>query len=122
MATKPEFLAGRNIAMKVPPHQYEATIAFYREILGFKEKERLASSVVFEFGVNDLWIDSVPCISQAEIWLEVLTSDIAAASDHLKNAGIVRCDEIESLPEGVHAFWVSSPSSIIHLVGKDSES
>ena len=121
MPTKPKFLAGRNIAIKVPPHQYEATIRFYGEVLGFKEVERLAASVVFEFGTNKLWIDSVPAVSQAEIWLEVLTSDIEAASDHLETAGIARCDEIELLPEGLKAFWVSSPSSIVHLVCEDSE-
>jgi len=30
------FEAGRNIALKVPPHQYEATVAFYRDVLGFR--------------------------------------------------------------------------------------
>jgi hypothetical protein len=27
---------GINIAMKVPPHQYEETIAFYRDVIGLK--------------------------------------------------------------------------------------
>jgi len=27
---------GINIALKVPPHQYEATIAFYRDVVGLK--------------------------------------------------------------------------------------
>ena len=30
MAAK--FSGGKNIAMKVPPHQYEATVAFYRDV------------------------------------------------------------------------------------------
>jgi catechol 2,3-dioxygenase-like lactoylglutathione lyase family enzyme len=37
MTTKVKFAAGRNIAMKVPPHQYEATVGFYRDVLGLKE-------------------------------------------------------------------------------------
>jgi len=121
MVTKIKFAAGRNIAMKVPPHLYEATIQFYRDVLGLKEITKHAPSVGFEFGSNQLWIDNVPGISQAETWLEVVTSDIAAASEHLRSAGVVRCDEIEPLPEGFQAFWVSSPASIVHLVCKDDE-
>lgn len=122
MNKKPKFAAGRNIAMKVPPHLYEATIQFYRDVLGLKEITKHAPSVGFEFGPNNLWIDRVPGISQAETWLEVVTNDITAASEHLKAAGVVRCDDIEPLPPGFQAFWVSSPASIIHLVCKDSES
>ena len=122
MTTKATFAAGRNIAMKVPPHLYEATIQFYRDLLGLKEITRHAPSVGFEFGGNNLWIDRVPGMSQAEIWLEVVTNDISSASEHLKSAGVVRCDEIEPLPEGFQAFWVSSPASIVHLICKDTES
>ncbi len=28
-----KFEGGRNIAMKVPPHQHEATVRFYRDVL-----------------------------------------------------------------------------------------
>ncbi len=28
------FRGGHNIAMKVPPHQFEATVNFYRDVLG----------------------------------------------------------------------------------------
>ncbi|MEE4378488.1 MAG: hypothetical protein V2J55_13420, partial [Candidatus Competibacteraceae bacterium] len=79
-------------------------------------------SIGFQFGPNNLWIDRVPGLSQAETWLEVITNDIEAASEELKAAGVVRRDEIEPLPEGMQAFWISSPASIIHLVCKDSES
>jgi len=122
MTTQATFAAGRNIAMKVPPHLYEATVRFYRDVLGLREITKHSPSVGFEFGANNIWIDRVAGISQAEIWLEVVTNDIAAASKHLNSAGIVRRDEIEPLPEGFQAFWVSSPASIIHLVCKDTES
>lgn len=122
MNTKPKFAAGRNIAMKVPPHLYEATIQFYRDVLGLKEITKHAPSVGFEFGSNNLWIDRVPGISQAETWLEVVTSDLTAASEHLKTAGVVRCDDIEPLPQGFQAFWITSPASIIHLICEDTES
>lgn len=122
MTAKARYSAGRNIAMKVPPHQYEATVRFYRDVLGLKEITRHAPSVGFEFGSNNLWIDRVPGMSQAETWLEVLTDDIVAAGEELERAGIVRCDEIEPLGEGFQAFWISSPASIVHLVCKDTES
>lgn len=122
MSTKVNFAAGRNIAMKLPPHLYEATLKFYRDVLGLKQITEHPPSVGFEFGSINLWLDRVPGISQAETWLEVVTNDIAAASEHLKAAGVVRCDEIEPLPLGFQGFWVSSPASIIHLICKDSES
>lgn len=120
--TSVKFSGGRNIAMKVSPHLYDVTVQFYRDVLGLREITKHAPAVGFEFGSNNLWIDRVAGISQAEIWLEVLTNDIAAAAEELKGAGVVRCDDIEPLPEGLQAFWISSPASIIHLVCKDTES
>lgn len=61
-------------------------------------------------------------MSQAELWLEVVTDDIGAAAEDLERAGVVRCDEIEPLGEGFQAFWISSPASIIHLVCKKEDS
>ncbi len=122
MTKQATFTAGRNIAMKVPPHLYEATIQFYREVLCLKEITKHAPSIGFEFGSNSLWIDRVPGMSQAEIWLEVVTNNFEAASALLAEAGVVRCDEIEPLPLGFQGFWVSSPASIIHLVCKDTKS
>jgi catechol 2,3-dioxygenase-like lactoylglutathione lyase family enzyme len=122
MSTKVKFSAGRNIAMKLPPHVYDATLQFYRDVLGLEPITEHAPSVGFKFGSNNLWLDRVPGISQAETWLEVVTDDVVAASDHLKSAGVVRCDDIEPLPKGFQAFWISSPASIIHLVCKDTES
>jgi catechol 2,3-dioxygenase-like lactoylglutathione lyase family enzyme len=121
-ANSPRFKAGRNIAMKVPPHLYEATLAFYRDVLGLKPITQHPPAVGFEFGSNNLWIDNVPGMSQAELWLEVVTDDVEAAAKYLAGAGIARCDYIEPLPEGFQAFWISSPASIIHLVCKEGES
>lgn len=33
----PQFSGGRNIAMKVPPHVWEETVTFYRDILGLRQ-------------------------------------------------------------------------------------
>lgn len=114
----PNFTAGRNIALKVPPHAYEATVGFYRDVVGLERLEEHLPAVVFRFGSNQLWIDRMPGLSQAEIWLELVADDVAAAAEHLAAAGVVRCDEIEPLPEGFQGFWISSPASIIHLVSK----
>jgi catechol 2,3-dioxygenase-like lactoylglutathione lyase family enzyme len=107
--------------MKVPPHAYDATVAFYKDVLGFKIITRHAPNVVFEFGHNQLWIDRMPGLSQAEVWLEILARDTQEAARALEGRvvqgmPIVRCDEIEPLPSGFNAFWISSPASIVHLV------
>ena len=120
MSTK--FVPGRNIAMKVPPHQYEATIQFYRDVVGLTPIDTQSPNVGFEFGDKHLWIDRVPTVSQAEIWLELVTNNLDAAAEELAAAGVVRCDAIEPLPEGFQGFWVASPASIIHLVCQDKES
>ena len=114
MAAK--FSGGKNIAMKVPPHQYEATVAFYRDVLGLTQIDGPAGDAVgFVFGTNNLWIDRVPSMSQAELWLEIVTDDTAAAAETLAQANVVRCDEIEDLGS-LDGFWVSSPAAVIHLV------
>ncbi|MBV7262507.1 hypothetical protein L6J37_05900 [Photobacterium sp. WH77] len=117
---KAVFKPGNNIAMKIPSHEYEKTLHFYREVIAIPElaREKDTDTPRFQFGDKTLWLDNVPGISQAEIWLEIVTDDIAAAAEHLASHKIARCDEIEPLPEGFAAFWVASPSNIIHLVSQ----
>lgn len=111
------FEAGKNIAMKVPSHQYEATVRFYRDLLGFEQIGGPAGNAVgFKFGGNNLWIDNVPGMSQAEIWLELVTNSTPKAAHLFADADIVRCDEIENLGQEFDGYWISSPASIIHLV------
>jgi catechol 2,3-dioxygenase-like lactoylglutathione lyase family enzyme len=113
---RPTFAPGRNLAMKVPPHAYEATVRFYRDVLGLTPLESHLPNVGFEFGGKQLWIDRVPGMSQAEIWLEIVTDDPEAAAAHFAGEGVVRCDDIEPLPEGHRGFWIMDPASIVlHL-------
>lgn len=119
---KAKFAPGRNIAMKVPPHQYEATVRFYRDVVGLTPIDSQPPEVGFEFGDKQLWIDRVPTVSQAEIWLELVTDDLGAAAEQLADAGVVRCDAIEPLPAELPGFWVTNPAAIIHLVCKDDGS
>ena len=106
--------------MKVPVHEFDQTVAFYRDIIALKMAPSSmgdsTESVVFQFGDKQLWIDKVAGISQAEIWLEIITDDAAAASKHLERHNLARRDEIERLPEQIEGFWISSPSNIIHLI------
>ena len=117
---QPTYTPGRNIAMKVPPHEYDKTLSFYRDILGLREVSASApspsDSKVFQFGEMRLWIDKIAGISQAEIWLEVVTDDIAAAARHLEAEGVIRRDEIEPLPDGFQGFWICNPANLIHLI------
>lgn len=110
---------GRNIAMKVPPHLLDDTVSFYRDVVGLEQVRELAPEIVFRFGANRLWIDKVDGLSQAEIWLELRTDDIASAASQFEAAGVARRDEIEALPEGFEGFWISNRAGIIHLVAKD---
>lgn len=89
MSESLKFTAGRNIAMRVQPHAHEATVRFHRDVPGFRELPEHRPSVVFESGGNNLWIDRVPGLSQAETWLEVHASDRAAEEEHLAAAGVV---------------------------------
>jgi len=114
---KPKFAAGRNIAVKVPPHTYEATVNFYRDVLRLQLLENHLPHIGFEFGGKQLWIDKVAGLSQAEVWLEIVTDDVSAASEHFKQAGVVRCDAIEPLPEGHKGFWIMDPASIVLHLG-----
>jgi len=119
---KPTFKPGKNIAIKVPPHEYEQTVAFYKEVLGLVPKEMSSpdnfESKAFEFDDKNLWIDKISGISQAEIWLEIETDNIDEAEAYLKAMGCTRRDEIEPLPSGFRGFWISGPSNIIHLVNQ----
>jgi catechol 2,3-dioxygenase-like lactoylglutathione lyase family enzyme len=101
-----KFYGGIDIAMKVPPHQYQAMIAFYRDVIGLKPITDKAPAIGFEFGPNKLWLDEAPGMSQAEIWLELFTDRFDDAAAHLAEAGVVRCDPIEPLPDGFKGGWI----------------
>jgi catechol 2,3-dioxygenase-like lactoylglutathione lyase family enzyme len=119
---KARFKPGQNIAMKIPPHEFEKAVSFYRDILGLRQLKRPGPSPAFDFGGKTLWLDKVDALSQAEVWLEVVTDDVQAAASHFAGLGIVRRDEIEKLPEGFNGFWIANPAGIIHLVAGGRES
>lgn len=120
MADQPAFRGGGNIALKVPPYQFDATVAFYRDVVGLEPVDSGGASKVFRFGACCLWIDRCPGLSQAEVWLELQAEPVAAAA-HLGRHGVVRCDQIEPLPQGFKGFWIADPAGIVHLVADPSE-
>ncbi len=118
---KPKFTPGKNIAMKVPSHEFEQVVGFYRDVISLPQVECDSSgeaypSVAFEFGDKRLWVDKIDHLSQAEIWLEINSEDVEAAAHYFERLGVARREEIEPLPEGLKGFWIANPAGIIHLV------
>jgi hypothetical protein len=123
--SEPNFTAGLNLAMKVPLQDYEATVAFYRDILRFEvEEEAIDAPTVsrthkVSFGPNTLWLDCVDNYSHAELWLELGTDDLDAATRAMADAGIHPCDEVEPLNEPeLKSHWIKNQAGIVHLLAE----
>lgn len=95
---------------------YEATVEFYRRVLGFKIIEQSDKSVAFDLGSIQLWIDCVDNYSQADVWLELRTGDIKMARKYLQENNVPIRNEIEKLPNGLEGSWISDPAGVIYLV------
>jgi hypothetical protein len=115
---QPHFQGGRNIAMKIPQHLFDQTVAFYKDTLSLPVLEEGATTVVFEFGANRLCLDRTNHFSQAEIWLEITTDDVPSAEAYFANTDTIRREEIEALPDGFEGFWICNPANVIHLVSR----
>ncbi|GLQ55680.1 VOC family protein [Devosia nitrariae] len=111
-----DIYGGINIAMKVPTHQYQETVAFYRDTLGLETFTEKHPHIGFIYGPNRLWVDEVGTLSQAEVWLELFTPDFEQAAVELTATGITRNDAIEPLGEGFRGGWFFNPAGIVHLV------
>jgi hypothetical protein len=121
MSEQSGFRGGLNIAMKLPPHLFEETERFYIETLGLPVLSRSDTSVQLEFGPNRLWLDRVPTMTQAEVWLEIIANDLTVADEQLRQAGTVRCDAVEPLPKDYPGFWITSPAQVVHLVVQETK-
>ena len=115
---QPKFHGGNNIAIKIPSHVFEETVAFYRDVLKLTILEEVDNSVVFQFGTQKLWLDKEDRLNKPEMWLEIISEDVDAAEEFLKSRGIARRDEIGPLPEGFKGFWICNPADVIHLVSQ----
>jgi catechol 2,3-dioxygenase-like lactoylglutathione lyase family enzyme len=103
---------GENIAIKVPLHRWEETVAFYRDRVGLRVKKQSAETAAFEFGAMTLWIDRVERQSQVDVWLELLADD---PDGELARLGSPNRDELEPL-DGVDGHWTSDPAGVVLLV------
>ncbi|EON74844.1 hypothetical protein ADIS_4676 [Lunatimonas lonarensis] len=119
------FSGGPNIAIKIPKANYEATVAFYRDVLGMEIEERPISHPTIsrthrmKFGTNVLWLDCVDNYSRSETWLELTVEDVPKATVFLQNQGISPCDELEEIPENMH--WISDPAGNVFLLKSKGE-
>ncbi|MBH61653.1 MAG: hypothetical protein CL569_04235 [Alphaproteobacteria bacterium] len=118
-----DFRAGQNIAMKVPAHELDETVRFYRDVVGLEQLQSTESSIAFHFGRIRLWIDRCPQLSRAEVWLQMVVESPGPAEDYLKSHDVVRCDDIGPLPDGFDGYWIMNPAGSVHLVTgpKDAE-
>jgi len=118
---KPSIHPGRNIALKVPPHQFDETVTFYRDVLQLPELQGTDSIIGFDFDGKDIWIDSVATLSHAEVWFEIYADNLPEAEAYFEEAGTIRRDEIEKLPNGFQGFWIANPAGLIHLVSSPQD-
>jgi hypothetical protein len=112
------FRGGQNIALKVPPSRWEATVEFYRDTVGLPQLEATVDSVVFQYGRQQLWIDRCPQFETTEVWLEILTDNLEHAAHLLNTAPVTRCDDVEPLPPGFRAFWIRNPAGLVTLIAE----
>ncbi|TDC61784.1 hypothetical protein E1200_28130 [Actinomadura sp. GC306] len=116
----PSFRGGHNIAMKLPKAQFDRTVAFYRDVLGMEVTDQdavgVAQSVSVRFGPVTLWLDRVDNYAHADLWLELFTDDVERATAHLAAHGVAVQDELEPLPAGLDAHWISNPAGVPHVV------
>ncbi len=106
---------GKNIAIKVPLHKWDETVAFYRDRVGLEIAKELPNSIGFVFGSMILWIDKVEKQSQTDVWLELCSDDPGGALEAL---GSPKRDELETL-DGVNGHWTSDPAGVVLLVRKE---
>ena len=118
--SNPSFNGGANIVIKVPLHQYDGTVAFYRDTIGLPLLEEEQEGCIFQFGPSRLWIDKAPQLAKSDVWLELETNDTHGAARYLKNHGVPRRDEIVELPEDYDGFFITDPAGTIHLVAGEN--
>ncbi|MFI0482929.1 hypothetical protein [Actinomadura sp. 9N215] len=64
-------------------------------------------------------LDCVDNYSQPDLWLQLHTDDLDAATAKLAGAGIHPCDEIEP-PENLESriHWIRNPAGVVHLLAE----
>jgi len=118
-----KFKAGINIAIKIPKSKYEATVAFYRDILMLDVEEKpitnptVSRTYEVKFGDNIIWLDCVDNYTHSETWLQLVVPDIEQATNYLQSSGVQTCDELEDLPKNMH--WIQDPAGTVFNLQED---
>ena len=118
----PKFQGGLNIAIKIPKRKYEETVAFYRDVLKLDVEEQAIENPTVsrthqvKFGGNVVWLDCVDNYAHPEVWLELKTNAIDAATAYLKRQGTETCDELEQIPENMH--WITDPAGTVFILNE----
>ncbi len=113
------FRCGPNIAVKVPPRQWDETVRFYGETLGLARIASEAPAVVFEFGEDRLHVDRMETLHEPEVWLEYQTDSNATTVALLSDEGFVHGDSMEPLPRGFHRFWIAGPADFLQRLARE---
>jgi hypothetical protein len=103
---------GNNIALKIPSYCYDATLAFYRDLLGLPFAGEEFGSPGFRFGQNTLWVDHVPRYARSDVWLQVRANDVDEAASRLAASGVPIREEVEPYDD-VPGHWISDPAGTI---------
>ena len=73
------------------------------------------AAVGFSFGSMTLWVDKVAHATHAEVWLELATADVNAATARVVAAGGQVVDEIEPLGRP-DRHWILDPGGTVLLL------
>lgn len=120
----PTFEGGINIAIKIPKSKYAQTVAFYRDILKLEVLEKpiehptISRTHQVKFGSNMVWLDCVDNYTHSETWLELVTTEVEAATRYLRASGIETCDELEKIPGDTH--WIQDPAGTVFILTNSS--
>ena len=125
---RPTFELGPNVAMKIPESSYDATLAFYRDVLGLtlapvddELSPKVLRSCRIDSGPLTLWLDCVADEDAVGVWLELVTSDLPAAVRHVAAHRVLPEDWREPFPPGTDAHWVCNPLEIPHVLHGGAE-
>jgi hypothetical protein len=116
------FVGGVNIAIKIPKSKYEPTVTFYRDILKLPVEEKpitnptVSRTHEVKFGPNTVWLDCVDNYTHSEVWLDLKTNDVDAATDYLLSKGINTVDELEEIPKDMH--WIMDPAGTVLILNR----
>jgi hypothetical protein len=109
---------GDNIALKIPSYCYDATLAFYRDVLRLPFVGEELGSPGFAFGGNTLWVDHVPRYGRSDAWLQLRAADVHDVARRLAAQGVPLREEVEPYDD-VEGYWISDPSGVILRLSPD---